>query len=209
MSSNADTRSIGFNLPNQLTLARVVMVPIFVAVMSFHNYVCFAVGYVLFVVAVITDYYDGKIARDRNQVTNFGKLIDPLADKILMSAAFLMAMDISPLRIPAWTVVAILAREFLVTGIRTLAVTEGVVIPAEGHGKIKTAAQMTYILLFIPLAVVSHVLQGQGLDVAARYDSVVAVTSLWCAVGVALYTVYSGIHYLVNNWRVLHLGAQS
>ena len=98
------------NLPNKLTVARLIMVPVFVVCMSRDHYVTYGLAFVVFIVASITDYYDGKIARERNLITNFGKLMDPLADKVLLTAAFVMLLRIPSLNVPAWTIVAILAR---------------------------------------------------------------------------------------------------
>ena len=101
------------NLPNQLTMARCALTAVFVALMSFEHTAAYLAAYIVFTAAAITDYYDGKIARRDNLITNFGKLMDPVADKILMVAAFIMLMGVRELHIPGWTVVAILAREFL------------------------------------------------------------------------------------------------
>lgn len=125
------------------------MAMIFVILMSFPHVCTFATAYVLFVVACFTDYFDGKIARKRDLVTNFGKLMDPLADKILMLAGFVMLLTLPELRIPAWTIVAIFAREFLVTGARSLAAAEGSVIAANNWGKAKTIVQMGYVGFFL------------------------------------------------------------
>ena len=129
------------NLPNQLTVARFIMALVFVVLMSFHHVVAQSLGYLLFIAATITDFYDGKIARDRNLVTNFGKLLDPVADKVLVVAAFIMLMKNPYLSVPGWTVVAILAREFLITGARSLAASEGVVIAANKWGKTKRSSR--------------------------------------------------------------------
>ena len=142
----------GMNLPNKLTVARCFMALIFVGLMSFENAFCYLAAYFLFVAAAITDYYDGKIARERNLVTNFGKLLDPVADKVLMVAALIMLMTIPDLRIPGWTIVLILGREFLVTGARSLAAAEGAVIAANKWGKTKTVLQMVYVSAFLLVA---------------------------------------------------------
>ncbi|MEK7795706.1 MAG: CDP-diacylglycerol--glycerol-3-phosphate 3-phosphatidyltransferase, partial [Candidatus Hydrogenedentota bacterium] len=130
------------NLPNRLTIARLVLVPVFVVLMSIDHVATYALAYITFTAASLTDYYDGKIARRRGMITAFGKLIDPLADKVLMTAAFVMAMKVPGLNVPGWTIVAILAREFLVTGARSLAASDGTVIAASSWGKAKTVIQM-------------------------------------------------------------------
>ncbi len=109
------------NLPNRLTVARLIMVPLFVLLMVFDDFFAYLAANIVFLIASLTDYFDGKIARERNLVTNFGKLMDPLADKVLIAAAFVMLMGVPVLNIPPWAIVAILAREFLVTGARSMA----------------------------------------------------------------------------------------
>ena len=141
------------NLPNQLTIARCFMAVVFVGLMSFQNFFSYTLAYVVFIVAAITDYYDGKIARERGLVTNFGKLLDPVADKVLLTSAFIMMMKMPELRVPGWAIVVILAREFLVTGARSLAAAEGEVIAASATGKTKTVLQLVYVftILFFAL----------------------------------------------------------
>lgn len=135
------------NLPNKLTVARLVLTGVFV--------VCFYVPWsqamtaalLIFSVASITDYLDGKIARARNLVTNFGKLFDPLADKVLIAAAFILLVERTEMK--AWIAIAILAREFFVTGIRLIAAQKGVVLAAERLGKHKMAWQIITVLYFL------------------------------------------------------------
>ncbi len=138
------------NLPNQLTVARLVLTMLFVAVLSLETPYAHTAALALFVIASITDYLDGKIARERNLITNFGKLMDPLADKVLVSAAFVMLCAAG--LFPAWILVVILAREFLVTGLRLVASSQGAVLAADALGKWKTITQMVtaiYLLLFL------------------------------------------------------------
>jgi len=203
------------NLPNQLTIARCVMAIIFVGILSFDNTLCYLVAYLLFTAAVITDYYDGKIARSRNLITNFGKLFDPVADKVLMMAAFVMLMTIPELRIPGWTVVVIFAREFLVMGARTLAAADGAVIAANQYGKSKTALQMTYVFVFFSLVILFRLIDQLpviqtwipgGLDLYRPY---LGWTSRVAIVFIATYTVYSGVQFARINWHNLHLGGAS
>lgn len=199
------------NLPNQLTVARCILTAFFVAFMSFEHVVTFALGYVVFVAAAITDYYDGKIARERNLVTNFGKLLDPVADKVLVVAAFVMLLGIPAMNVPPWSIVLILAREFLVTGARSLGAAQGTVIAANKWGKIKTTLQMIYVCTFLFFAVV---LQGiaQYPDVATGlpggiepYILYIGIASKWAIILVALYTVYSGVQFARVNWKLLGL----
>lgn len=192
-----------------LTLGRCVLAAIFVALMSFDNVICYLAAYAMFTAAAITDYYDGKIAREQNLVTNFGKLLDPIADKILMVAGFIMLMRVPDLYIPGWTVVAILSREFLITGARSLAASEGVVLPANNYGKAKTAIQMTYV--FVVLAAV--ILLRLALMIPALQEKLPAEMLAYSLRGlslvgiilVAAYTIYSGIQFTWVNWNALKL----
>lgn len=196
------------NLPNKLTIARLIMVPLFVVLMSFDHYATYICAYVVFTVASITDYFDGKIARDQNLITNFGKLMDPLADKVLMAAAFVMVMKVPSLNVPGWTIVAILAREFLVTGARAMAAPEGTVIAANSWGKLKTVLQMVYIYLFLLLAILVWPTEHWFPDYAAGYSTFLSWTSLIGIIGVAALTVYTGIQFAQTNWKSLRLNGQ-
>ena len=149
------------NLPNKLTVARCILTAFFVGLLSIENVYCYLVGYIVFVVAAITDYYDGKIARERNLVTNFGKLLDPVADKVLVVSAFVMLLGIPDMNVPPWSIVLILAREFLVTGARSLGAAQGTVIAANKWGKLKTTLQMIYVCTFLFFAVVKAIIIGK------------------------------------------------
>ncbi|MBI2431583.1 MAG: CDP-diacylglycerol--glycerol-3-phosphate 3-phosphatidyltransferase [Candidatus Hydrogenedentes bacterium] len=159
----------------------------------------------------VTDYYDGKIARERGLVTNFGKLLDPVADKVLITSAFIMMMKVPELMIPGWTIVVILAREFLVTGARALAAAEGEVIAANVSGKTKTVFQLVYVFTFLFFAMAFRFLDlfPRIWDYAPggreSYVTVIGYMSLVAMVLVALYTVYSGIHFAQVNWKTLKL----
>ncbi len=194
------------NLPNRLTVARLVMALVFVALLSVEHLVTYALGYVVFVAAAITDYWDGKLARERNQITNFGKLLDPVADKVLMASGFIMLMAIPDLWIPGWTVVTIIAREFLITGARSLAASDGAIIAANRWGKTKTVLQMTYVLTFLFFVLVRQVLDMAAPQILDYYAPVLRHASLYGIVFVAAYTVYSGFRFATVNWRALNLG---
>ncbi|MEM6278781.1 MAG: CDP-diacylglycerol--glycerol-3-phosphate 3-phosphatidyltransferase [Verrucomicrobiota bacterium] len=136
------------NLPNQLTVARLFLSFVFVALLSLEGVTYMkTAALVVFVIAAITDFLDGYLARKHQLITNFGKLMDPLADKILMCAGFVLLTRLE--LIPAWMVVVILSREFLVTGLRLLASAEGVVLAAENLGKYKTIFQIVTIIYFL------------------------------------------------------------
>ena len=136
------------NLPNKLTVLRVVLIPVFLAALFFAPEPMNRYGAVLiFVIASLTDLLDGKIARKYNMVTNFGKFMDPLADKLLVMSALVSMVALEDL--PAWVVIVILAREFAITGFRTLAVEAGIVLAASWWGKVKTTVQMIMIIVVL------------------------------------------------------------
>ena len=189
------------NLPNKLTVARFAMALGLVALLSTPHLACHIAAHFLFTAATITDYYDGKIARARGLVTNFGKLFDPVADKVLLNGALIMLMRMPGLHIPAWTIVIIMAREFLVTGARSLAATRGIVIGANVWGKTKAILQMAYVFVFLALAIATRI-PGSF----QRLTPYVEQASLWAIVFVALFTFYAGIRFMRINWTVLNLG---
>jgi CDP-diacylglycerol--glycerol-3-phosphate 3-phosphatidyltransferase len=141
------------NLPNQLTVARLALTGVFVASFYLPWANAHSVALLVFALASITDYLDGAIARARNLVTNFGKLFDPLADKILIAAAFIL-LSVEQV-IPSWITILILAREFFVTGIRQIAASQGAVLAAEKLGKHKMLWQILTVLYFL-LSAASH-----------------------------------------------------
>lgn len=185
------------NLPNQLTISRLFITVGFVTVLSVEWPFRYTLALVLFVIASITDWADGEIARRRNIITDFGKLMDPLADKIMMAAAFVLLISADAL--PAWAVVAIISREFLITGLRMLAASKGVVLPAEKLGKHKTIWQIVTIIFFLLL------LAAKELAAAGLGDTRLWWHMAWNIGGKALLaltlilTLYSGLGYLWKN----------
>lgn len=181
------------NLPNQLTLVRFALTVCFVAAMSTDFPGARFVALLLFLVASLTDYLDGMIARKYNLITDFGKLMDPLADKVLTASAFILL--IPAVGIPAWTVIAIIAREFLITGLRSLASARGVVLPAEKIGKHKTVWQMITITFYLGVLALGDVrlLPTDWLAVATGRigPALLAVT--------VILTIYSGTAYFWKN----------
>jgi CDP-diacylglycerol---glycerol-3-phosphate 3-phosphatidyltransferase len=184
------------NLPNILTLLRVGLTVLLVASLSVEYPSHFSMALLIFLLASLTDYLDGVIARKWNLITDFGKLMDPLADKILTASAFICLIPFGAL--PAWAVIIIISREFLITGLRLLASSKGVILPAEKLGKHKTAWQMITIVFFLALLAAD--------DFAPEGSEVVDL--FWGYGGAALVTitvvltVFSGFAYLWKN-RVL------
>lgn len=185
------------NLPNQLTMSRLVLTVVFVAVTAVPWGYAFTVGLALFSIASITDWLDGKIARERNLVTAFGQLMDPLADKVLMAAAFVTLMD--QRLMPGWLVIAILAREFLVTGLRLVAGARGAVLAADKLGKQKTIWQIVtacYLLIYLasweePLAWVRPLFDRPALGFPIIHPVLLGLTLAT--------TLYSGFTYFWKN----------
>lgn len=177
------------NLPNKLTLFRVILIPFFVFFLlapyfeGYGNYIALAI----FVVASLTDLLDGKIARKYNLVTNFGKFMDPLADKLLVCSALICLIELELL--PAWIVIIIIAREFIISGFRLIASDNGIVIAASYWGKFKTTFQMVMIIVLI----LNQYLDNELLNVLGLILIVVA-TAL---------TIISLIDYIVKNKDVL------
>lgn len=177
------------NLPNKLTILRVMMIPFFVfSLLAYDgtNQCLRYVAAVIFVVASLTDLLDGKIARKYNLVTNFGKFMDPLADKLLVCSALICMVELKQL--PAWMVIVIISREFIISGFRLVASDKGVVIAASYWGKWKTTFQMIGVVLLI-------------LNIEKL--SVVTTIVIWIAL---ILTVISLIDYIVKNIGVLKEG---
>ncbi|MDD4200773.1 MAG: CDP-diacylglycerol--glycerol-3-phosphate 3-phosphatidyltransferase [Eubacteriales bacterium] len=174
------------NLPNKLTVVRVIAVPFFVGlyILGFYVAACFWIALVIFIAAAFTDMLDGMIARKRNLVTNFGKIMDPLADKVLVYSAFCLMVGDGT--VPAWMFIIILAREFAVSGIRTVAASEGIVIAAGYSGKIKTVLQM----IAVPVLILAHAL--------SQFQIVMTIGQIFLLASLVM-TVYSGIEYIVKN----------
>ncbi|MFI3237643.1 MAG: CDP-diacylglycerol--glycerol-3-phosphate 3-phosphatidyltransferase [Lachnospiraceae bacterium] len=169
------------NLPNKLTVFRVVLVIPFVIVLlgGYNDYVAL----LLFVVACLTDFFDGMIARKYNLITNFGKFMDPLADKLLVAAAMICLIELD--RIPSYIVVIIISREFIISGFRLVASDNGVVIAASKWGKYKTTFQMIMVILMI-----------MNISVIATLTTAI----MWIA---TVLTIISLVDYVVKNKSVL------
>ena len=169
------------NLPNKLSLARALMIPVMVALMCFDSRVCMILAAAVFGAAAYTDYLDGHIARKRGIVTDFGKFIDPVADKLLNLSAMVMLTRLGLL--PHWVVIVILARELCVDGLRMVAVGQGRVIAAGMLGKIKTTSQIVLVLWLLIT----------GLPVSGN------ALSWLVAAWVVVITLWSGVDYFIKN----------
>ena len=175
------------NLPNKLTLFRVILIPFFIVILLTN---CLGdaskwVALAIFIIASLTDLADGKIARKYNLVTNFGKFMDPLADKMLVCSAMICLVDMD--RLASWMVIIIVMREFIISGFRLIASDNGVVIAASYWGKFKTTFQMVMVILLIA-------------DIQIPAVQLLTVIVTWVAV---ILTVVSLVDYIVKNKNVL------
>lgn len=181
------------NTPNKLTILRLCLVPVYLLLLYFfappYSYVW---ALIVFAAASLTDMLDGHLARKHNQVTTFGKFLDPLADKVLVISAFIYFIDVQ--LAPSAAVIIIIAREFMVTSLRLVAVSSnGTVIAAGFLGKVKTASQMVSIVAIMLLASL------QGFGVLWSFPvRMVSHILIWIS---AILTLVSGIQYLVQNWK--------
>lgn len=168
------------NIADKLSLARILAVPALVVLLSSDDPTTNLGALIVFIAAALTDFFDGMLARKLKLTSTFGKFIDPLADKILVCSTLIMLVHLG--RVPAWAVIIIVAREFTVTGLRAMAVDEGIVLAADKLGKLKTALQLTAIALLI----VWHPMAG--------FDPAPSGTALFYLA--LIVTVYSGWNYL-------------
>ena len=172
------------NIANKVTVLRLLLIPIFLVLYYIYG-TAYNIAAVVFVIASLTDALDGHLARSRNLVTTFGKFVDPLVDKLLTMAAFVVLVEASI--IPAWAVIIIIARELIITGFRTLAADKGITIAASKWGKLKTTSQMIALVLLL--------LNNSTLNIAGVYVFYISV----------ILTIISGLDYIIKNKEVLDL----
>lgn len=182
-----------WNLPNSLTLFRIFLVPFLVVVLLTKFEGREFVGLGIFLLAAVTDFFDGWLARRQRKVTRLGTLLDPIADKLLMSAAFISLVEIDPIHVPAWMVVIIIGREFAVSGLRSIAAQQGVTIAASPLGKWKMITQVVAISLLI---------LGYELGELRRTGTI----ALWA---VMLFALASGVDYFVKFARAVLMDQSS
>jgi len=189
------------NTPNKLTLTRIILSPIFMIFFLMDNVYCRALSLVIFTFAALTDLWDGYLARKYGIITNFGKFMDPLADKILTSTAFISFLALGYVK--AWVVLLIIIREFFITGLRSLAAYRGLVIMPTASARLKTVLQMTTIvaiLLYINAKTITGAL-GVGVEI---FESTLLVQVFeWMMMITMIITVLTGIDYLIKNAAIL------
>lgn len=169
------------NLPTVLTFSRIILIPVFIFIVYRHP----VFGAIIFSIASVTDFLDGYLARRSGEITKFGIILDPIADKFLVISALIVLVDME--RLPAWIAIIIIVREFLVTGLRVVALSKDIIIPAEIGGKIKTTTQI--------VAVVCLILMGSIFDIDL-YD--VGVLLVWVAL---VLSIISGVRYTISFWK--------
>ena len=189
------------NLPNKLTMLRIILTPVFMAVLYWGFPGADYAALAIFIIASLTDLLDGKIARQYNLVTDFGKFADPLADKILVVAAMLWFVECG--RMPAWMVMIVITREFAVSGLRMIASDNGRVIAAGWSGKVKTASTMVCIVVMLLLGPSLAAYQSGGGLTAVPWDRYISWADTVCVWVITLTTLYSGVEYFVKNKDVI------
>ena len=177
------------NLANKLTMLRILMIPVFIAVLVYSKdrdivYRYIALG--IFIIASATDALDGYVARKYNMITDFGKLMDPLADKILVSSALIILIELG--NISSWVVSIVIAREFIISGIRLIATEKNIIIAASPLGKLKTVSQMLSVILML---------------LSIKAISLITDLSIWL---MCILSVISLLDYIIKNKKVLSLG---
>ncbi len=178
-----------FNIPNLLSLSRILSVPVFIILMLEPNPVRALIAGIVFSLASATDWLDGYLARKWGQVTKIGKLLDPIADKILIVSALVVLVELRSDIVHSWIAIVIIGREFAVTGLRAIASSEGIIIPAETVGKYKVGAQIAAVLLLL----LDYYMDKTWMADLGRI-------SLWIAMILA---VYSAVQYFIKYWGQL------
>lgn len=178
-----------FNLPNAITLLRILLIPIFILLLISPDQIKALAAAIVFGLAALTDWFDGYIARRSGQITKLGILLDPIADKLLIAAALILLVDMD--RIPSWIAIVIIGRELGVTGLRAIALSRGNVIPAETAGKMKMFAQILAIILLL--------IDGKYLGLDLFF---IGTVTLWIAM---ILSLLSGIRYFISFWRQIEM----
>jgi len=188
------------NIATKLTFLRIIIVPFFIFSLEMRTKTGYLFALILFIIASLTDLYDGIIARKLKQVTDFGKFLDPLADKILLMSAFVYLPVLPEIKIPAWMIVVILSREFIITGLRTVAAKKGEVIAAQLSGKFKTTFQMITIIYILTFLVFNDYFSGK---VSESLIAILSKISFYLVLLTTIATFYSGISYILKYRRYL------
>jgi CDP-diacylglycerol--glycerol-3-phosphate 3-phosphatidyltransferase len=202
------------NLANKLTVARICLVPFYILFMELGGFYNSIFALIVFCIASITDFFDGQIARKNKMITSLGIFLDPLADKLLISAAFICFVDIPELGITAWMVIAIIARDFLITGLRSISAYKNVIIPADKSGKFKTTFQIIVIIVVMVILIVNEGLlkftdmtpEILKLYAHGSYVTLAVImekTPFWATFASVILTVFSGLNYMWKYRKLL------
>ena len=200
------------NLPTQLTLLRLCLIPFFLIFTVNDNLYTRIAALIFFIAASITDHYDGKLARERGEVTTLGIFLDPLADKFLISSAFVAFVQLPEIYVPAWMVILIIGREFLITGLRALAASKGRILPAQPAGKFKTTSQIVAIIVILLILCANSYFERFGALPSERFqdntfwytiDWILKGGAYWLTFITAILTVFSGYLYVRQNIDLL------
>ena len=175
------------NLANKLTFIRIFLVVPFVVSLLLQTTASYIIALLLFVAAALTDFFDGLVARRRGEISDTGKFLDPLADKILISSALIIFLQIEKIGIPSWMVVIIIMREFIISGLRTYTASKGRIIATTEAGKVKTTSQILAVVLTLILLIVQ------------RFEDIIFYVMLITVI----ITFYSGLRYIVDNRKYL------
>lgn len=202
------------NLANKLTITRICLVPFFILFIELGGFWCSVAALLVFIIASLTDLIDGEIARRTNSITSLGIFLDPLADKLLISAAFICFVAKSSLGVPAWMVIAIISRDFLITGLRSIAASKNVIIPADKSGKFKTTSQIVVIVLILLILIINEgLLKFANItpEMLLTYQNgayrtlaiIMQKTPFWATLATTILTIYSGLNYMLKHKEVL------
>ena len=191
------------NLSNKITISRILIMPIFMVGLEMNGVAWKTIAFICFWYACYSDWLDGMLARKHGWVTDFGKFMDPLADKIFMAAAFIAFVGDPRFRIPAWIVTLILGREFMITGFRTIALSKGVVLPAQKSGKYKAVVQLVAIGAITLLALIYEMEKADMFFISENINLVLSYIPIILTWIVMLITVLSGISYIYSNRELL------
>ncbi|OQA91576.1 MAG: CDP-diacylglycerol--glycerol-3-phosphate 3-phosphatidyltransferase [Elusimicrobia bacterium ADurb.Bin231] len=190
------------NLANKITLTRIMLVPVFITFMCLDGFFMRIAALFVFIIASISDSLDGYVARKYGTVTDFGKFIDPLADKLLVSSALIIFVEIKEMSIPSWLVIIIISREFIITGLRSLAATKNIIIPAAMSGKFKTFSQVTTIITILVILSINSFLSEfmpNATSLAHYFRSFVKVIPFSLMFITAILTLVSGLSYIFKH----------
>ncbi|MDR2812062.1 MAG: CDP-diacylglycerol--glycerol-3-phosphate 3-phosphatidyltransferase [Endomicrobium sp.] len=204
------------NLANKLTIVRICLVPFFILFMSLGGFLNTILALIVFFMASITDFFDGHIARKQKTITSLGIFLDPLADKLLISSAFICFVGIPYLRIVSWMVISIISREFLITGLRSIAAYKNVIIPADRLGKFKTTLQIVVIITTLTIIIINEAFAKYGgisidffkfYNIGAYSYVIVAIEKIpyWLTFLAAIFTIFSGANYVFKYKSLLAL----